>query len=119
MHTRAVVCAAVAAFLGNAAAAAPVRPPERYDHAHPALVIVEQDYYKVDPFCRSMFPRSKFPAATDTHRVLGCADIGDGVGPCRIFVPRSGEGRISIEARADIVRHERAHCNGWPADHPR
>jgi hypothetical protein len=33
-------------------------------------------------------------------------------------VPRSGERFISETRRAEIIRHERAHCNGWPGHHP-
>jgi hypothetical protein len=101
-----------------AALAGTQEPPARYDHAHPSLRILERDYYDVDPICRVMFPRTRFPLATDTHRILGCAGIGDGNRPCWIIVPRSGEGFVSEERRAEIVRHERAHCNGWPSDHP-
>jgi hypothetical protein len=101
-----------------AALAGTQEPPARYDHPHPSLRILERDYYDVDPICRVMFPRTRFPLATDTHRILGCAGIGDGHRQCWIIVPRSGEGFVSEERRAEIIRHERAHCNGWPSDHP-
>ncbi len=116
---RIIIAAAAALALCGTAGAAPEAPPAHYDHAHPALIIVEEDFRQIDPVCRDMFPRSKFPAATETHRITGCADIGDGSRPCRIFVPRAGEGVISAEHRAAIIRHERAHCNGWPANHTR
>ncbi len=110
---------AASVLLLGSAVAAPSKPPKRYDHAHPALVIVQKPYRKIDPLCRSMFPRSQFPAATETHRISGCADIGDGRRPCRIFVPKKSEGIISAAHWAAIVRHERAHCNGWASHHPR
>jgi hypothetical protein len=71
----------------------------------------------VDPICRSLFPRSRFPAATETHRITGCGEVSDGRRLCRIIVPKQGEGRITEEHRAAIIRHERAHCNGWSASH--
>ena len=112
--------AVLAAFLvlSGIAAAVPSKPPKRYDHAHAALIIVQKPYRKVDPLCRAMFPRSRFPAATETHRIAGCAEVGDGRRPCRIFVPKRGEGIITEAHRAAIIRHERAHCNGWPSHHP-
>lgn len=116
-HMRVAVAAFAVLALWSSAKAAPEPPPPRYDKAHPALVIIEKNYLDIDPVCRTMFPRSKFPAATETHRITGCADLGDGSRPCRIFVPRAGEGMISAEHRAAIIRHERAHCNGWPANH--
>jgi hypothetical protein len=116
---RTIIAALAGVSLSGAALAAPQPPPERFDHAHPALIIVERDYRAVDPVCRQMFPRSKFPAATETHRITGCAEIGDGQRPCHIWVPRADEGVISAEHRAAIVRHETAHCNGWPSNHAR
>ena len=116
---RIILAASAAIALCSAAKAAPEPPPAKYDHAHPALIIVEKGYRQIDPLCRNMFPRSRFPAATETHRITGCAEIGDGSRPCRIFVPRAGEGIITKQHRAAIIRHERAHCNGWPANHAR
>ena len=110
-------CAALLMLSGGVAVADQVVPPAHYDHWHPALVIQEMDFYEVDPLCRGRFPRSNFPPVTGSQRIMGCADIGDGTEPCRIVVPRLG-GNVSDERRAMIIRHERAHCNGWPANHP-
>lgn len=114
---RIMPAALAATVVCGTAAAAPSQPPERYDRAHPNLVIVERNYREIDPLCREMFPRSRFPAATETHRITGCADIGNGTRACRIFVPQAGEGVISADHRSAIIRHETAHCNGWPASH--
>lgn len=115
-----VLPAAFAALVAASlpAVADPAGPPSRYNHPHPALIVVEKSFRRIDPLCRSMFPRSRFPAATETHRITGCADIGNGRSPCRIFVPKRGEGVISERRRAALIRHERAHCNGWPSSHP-
>ena len=115
------VLPALAAFvlLCGSAAGEPSKPPKRYDHRHPALIVVEQTFRKIDPLCRAMFPRNRFPAATETHRITGCGEIGDGRQPCRILVPKRGEGVISEAHRRAIIRHETAHCNGWPSHHPR
>jgi hypothetical protein len=104
--------------LAPAALAGTQAPPVRYDHPHPSLRILQRDYLAVDPICRAMFPRTRFPLATNTHRILGCAQVGDGERPCWIVVPRAGEGLISEAQRAEIIRHEQGHCNGWPGDHP-
>lgn len=111
-----VACAALL-LSGSHTFADQVEPPARYDHWHPALVIEEKNFFDVDPLCRGRFPRSNFPPVTGSQRIMGCADIGNGVEPCRIVVPMIG-GNVSAERQALIIRHERAHCNGWPADHP-
>ncbi len=117
---RAILAALAALLLLNSSAAAEVsKPPKRYDRAHPALIVVQKSYRGIDPLCRAKFPRSRFPAVTDTHRITGCAEIGNGRRPCRIFVPKRGEGVISERRIAAIIRHERALCNGWPSHHPR
>ena len=118
MHAGIATGLIAAALLCPSAAFATQAPPARFDHPHPSLQILERDYLDVDPICRVMFPRARFPLATNTHRILGCAEVGDGKRPCWIIVPRTGEGLISEEGRAEIIRHERAHCNGWPSDHP-
>lgn len=105
-------------LLSGQASAEPKEPPARFDRPHPDMQIVERDYRAVDPACRRMFRSGYFPAATDKHRVTGCAMIGDGQAPCWIIVPRPGERVIPEAHRGKIVRHERAHCNGWPSSHP-
>lgn len=91
-------------------------PPARYDRAHPDLRVERFAYLDVDPQCRKAFPKTKLPAATDTHRITGCAPVSDGKLPCFVMMPRRGDlPPAHLEA---IFRHERAHCNGWPADHP-
>lgn len=109
---------AAAVWCAPGAALAAQAPPAHYDHPHQSLRILERPYYDVDPLCRKIFPRARFPAATETHRVLGCAGIGDGVRPCWIIVPKQGERFVMESRRAEIIRHERAHCNGWPGNHP-
>ncbi len=53
-----------------------------------------------------------------------CAPIGgEKPGQCTITLPRVGtwftQGRIDEAGYRALIRHERAHCNGWPANHPR
>lgn len=38
-----------------------------------------------------------------------------GPGYCRIYLPKEASGAVLAALR----RHEIAHCNGWPAHHPR
>ena len=66
--------------------------PARYDHAFKGKVIIhEMDACK------------------------GCSGFTHGArnGVCEIYVVRSGNWIESV-----VIRHELAHCNGWPANHP-
>lgn len=102
------------ALVSTVAAADPILPPPvRYDHAHPAMTVKE--VMAVDTACRATFPA--FGPARGNHAILGCAEVGDGRKPCLAIVPRLH--MVTPERWAAIVRHERSHCNGWPADHPR
>jgi len=50
------------------------------------------------------------------YQALGCAKVNPG--RCFIMIPKVS-GKISAKMQSEIRRHEIAHCNGWPADHPR
>jgi len=116
---RAILAAMAALLLLSSYAAAGVtKPPKRYDHAYRGLIIVEKSYGGIDLFCRARFPGSRFRAASGKGRITGCAEIGNGRRPCRIYVPKRG-GVITDAYRTAVIRHERAHCNGWPSSHPR
>ena len=68
--------------------------PSRYDHPFKGRVEVEMN----NAPCSGM---------------EGCTIVGGQHGVCHIYV--SPTHKLPIEL---ILRHERAHCNGWPADHP-
>jgi hypothetical protein len=101
----------LACFLGFAAPAAaqgvPLVPPAEFDMPYPGqtdLTIVDSS--NVVNECSTDTFRAPFGTA-------GCAWVESGT--CHIVValhsPRANVG--------DLIRHERGHCNGWPADHPR
>ena len=74
-----------------------IAPPERYDHPYSGPEIVQ------------MLTIGQIKAI--------CGDWADACSwldgrTCRILLPVGG-------LRLDFVkRHEEAHCNGWPPDHP-
>lgn len=45
--------------------------------------------------------------------VGGCAQPHEG--GCTIIMPSHGPSKEYLQR---LYRHERGHCNGWPADHP-
>jgi hypothetical protein len=109
--------AAIAAFVlvsGMAEAFTVDPPPARYDRAHPNLIIVETARGKVRSMCGRLLGHRNFERSGRLH---ACASIGDGRSPCVVVLPKAGEG-ISKGDRQALLRHERAHCNGWPGYHP-
>jgi len=79
----------------------PQLPPARFDHAYRGHL--EARYgseQQLQQWCGM--------------NVRACARPR-GKGGCIIFLPSSGHPQIVAALR----RHEIAHCNGWPADHPR
>jgi hypothetical protein len=108
--------AAVVLVAGTAAQALTVdRPPARYDHTHPNLLIVETRHSQVPDMCRRLLGHWHFARHGRLH---ACASIGDGRSPCLVVLPRVGANGITKGVRQALLRHERAHCNGWPGHHP-
>lgn len=89
-------------------------PPEQYDHPHRNLVILEVGHFDVRRTCSKLFGRRNFGML---GRIHACTAVGDGVAPCLVILPKAGEAGISKRDRDALLRHERAHCNGWPGDH--
>jgi hypothetical protein len=86
-----------------ARAAAELEPPAKYDHPYDGEVeerVVSEA--EVRTVCTSM--------GTD-HLVAACSWQNDGT--CYIVIPNDGQAPVDT-----YRRHEIAHCNGWPADHP-
>jgi hypothetical protein len=89
-------------------------PPAHYDRPHPNLVILETGHADIRTMCNRLFGRRNFESSGRLH---ACAAVGDGRSPCMVVLPKAGEG-ISKRDRSALLRHERAHCNGWPGHHP-
>jgi hypothetical protein len=84
---------------------AELEPPARYNHPYGGPVderVVSAA--QVRALCMSI-GTSPFAAA--------CSVVGED-GACHIILPYDGQAPVSI-----YRRHEIAHCNGWPPDHPR
>jgi hypothetical protein len=43
--------------------------------------------------------------------IAACSFVDDGT--CYMVLPSDGQTSVAV-----YRRHETAHCNGWPADHP-
>lgn len=86
------------AFIGYSV---PLHPPARFDHPHPNMVVKHFSPSEVDRLCRRIGAKAPKP-------IKGCA-AGDRRG-CLVILPHG--------ASAAVLRHERAHCNGWPKSHP-
>ena len=81
-----------------------LEPPARYSHPYDGPVDERvMPLAEVRALCASVGASGPFVA---------CAWVSDGV--CYIVLPNNGRAPVSI-----YRRHEVAHCNGWPENHPR
>lgn len=89
-------------------------PPSRYDHAYDGEVIVSQ--ISTEPRLREICQHFGVPLRS-TSVVLACAFVHRD--RCYIFsVPEKDLETWGASVKM-VLKHERAHCNGWPANHPR
>jgi hypothetical protein len=83
---------------------AALEPPAQYNHPYNGQVVERvMPETEVRSVCMSM--------GLD---LLTVACSWYSAGTCYIVLPNDGQAPI-----ATFRRHEIAHCNGWPADHPR
>lgn len=82
-------------------------PPARYDHTpRRPMVVREYPRHKVGEICGML----------TKVRADGCA-LPDWRGTCIVYMPPRAS--LSPARWTALLRHERGHCNGWPAHHPR
>lgn len=82
-------------------------PPARYlQHEAPAVVI-NYPPDVVEQVCRRWGSRE-----------AACAFI-NGVGRCVIVIPTERDWLGAPWTYPLVLQHEHAHCNGWPANHPK
>ena len=93
----------VAGFIGSALvgpAFAYLDPPARYDHPNKNALVkwtTREEIYRI--------------CSRHGEQPVGCALIAQHGKRCFVLVTHTFD-----DAR--LLRHEIAHCNGWPADHP-
>jgi hypothetical protein len=104
-----IAVAVVAAVVMSAASERYLRymvklePPAQYNHPYDGRVDERvMPVAEVRALCKSVGASGPFVA---------CAWVSDGV--CHIVLPNDGQAPVST-----YRRHEIAHCNGWPANHP-
>jgi hypothetical protein len=88
-----------------------IYPPQQYDHTYSGKL--EIIYTKTaEEMARHCPPNSH-------GQRLGCARRNyPSEGHCFIVIAPAAELEAIGYSEPTIVRHENAHCNGWPADHP-
>ncbi|MGQ0740946.1 MAG: hypothetical protein ACT4OG_01435 [Alphaproteobacteria bacterium] len=97
----------LAVAFGTPAGASTFLPPSNYDRPYPGLLrVVTLPYWTVSKRC-GVRPY-------DGHRAEACAFRGPNT--CLIVLPEVAE--VGEEEAALLLRHEIAHCNGWPHHHP-
>ena len=81
-----------------------LEPPAQYNHPYDGPVVeLVMPVAEVRALCASQGA---------SPRGVACSWVSDGT--CYIVLPSDEQVPIST-----YRRHETAHCNGWPADHPR
>ena len=99
----------------NAGRNAPVwNPPARYDHPyHGKLTVLRLPQWHVYQACKKLFAKHEVDANAYPGQ-KGCA-INLSKSECLVVVIRE---KFVVTKPKDALRHEIAHCNGWPAHHP-
>ena len=88
-----------------------IPPPAIYDHAYKGRLAVQQgSMAQVEHYCHAM------QGIVSPYRALGCSKVDEH--SCFVMIPKIG-GPVTASIQAQIRHHELAHCNGWPANHPR
>lgn len=90
------------AFASEAAFAAPLIPPKRFDHAYAGPMDVRE--IDRDNVWQECSHDGRFEMRKD---VAGCSSVREGV--CTIHLAMQTK-RAPVKS---ILRHEIAHCNGW------
>jgi hypothetical protein len=98
-----IVVAVVAFVVSRVRYLAQLEPPAQYNHQYAGWVDERvMPVAEVRALCTSVGASGPFVA---------CAWVSDGV--CHIVLPNDERAPVST-----YRRHEIAHCNGWPANHP-
>jgi hypothetical protein len=98
-----IVVAVVAFVVSRVRYLAGLEPPAQYNHQYAGRVDERvMPVAEVRALCTSVGASGPFVA---------CAWVSDGV--CHIVLPNDERAPVST-----YRRHEIAHCNGWPANHP-
>ena len=82
-------------------------PPPQFDRPNPAVEIREVPYNRVHLECGGR-------KALGEWRTEGCAYTH--MSPPLIIIPTASS--VGKRKHACLLRHELAHINGWPHDHP-
>ena len=91
-------------YVNEARYEAKLEPPEQYNHPYNGQVVERVvPVAEARTLCMSM--------GAD---LLGVACSWQSNGTCNIILPNDEHAPV-----ATFHRHEIAHCNGWPANHPR
>ena len=88
-------------------------PPEQYDKPFTAgpVIVVRGDEKLMSQMC----PKTAFPITLGCHVKLGSTTPNP---VCFLVIAKDEILAAQGWNYGQLRRHERAHCNGWPADHP-
>ena len=91
-------------------------PPPKWDHPfHGKMEKRIVPYGNAAKLCQKLNPEGGSPDSVDGRPLFGCQFWRGST--CVIvysFDPKGKDQKMS----SNVFRHERAHCNGWPSNHP-
>ena len=91
-------------------------PPPKWDHPFSGKMIEHLvPYGKAAALCRELNPEGDHPNMVSGRKLYGCAFWRGET--CEIVYSYDPTG-LDKRMASNVFRHERAHCNGWPSDHP-
>jgi hypothetical protein len=98
-------------LLATEASAQVITPPPKNDVPYKGKLTVRVlPLDKVHPNCIAQ------GAAPSSWPYLACARVR--LGTCLVILPEVG-GKMTASVQAALRRHELAHCNWWPPNHPK
>jgi hypothetical protein len=112
---KSIAIASLFVLAGTAAQAQskfPIIPPPEFDVPYKGelTITVLPTQEEVGRRCNTNPPQA---------RRLGCAASSAWRDKCEILIVADKVFKGLDYTKAEIMRHELAHCNGWPGDHPR
>jgi|SRR6516225_2585647 len=93
-------------------------PPAKYDYPFPGILMVQR--LSLDEISKICLPKHHTGCALTLNTDNGVY-LNNRTGnrtACIAIVANDADLRAEHVRFNDVLRHEIAHCNGWPADHP-
>jgi len=93
-------------------------PPAEYDKPYEGLLMFQrQKPEDIKKLCAGQFACAMVISTYNDGKQWAISQTGNRVG-CIILLPPDNIIKAARQEPKDVIRHETAHCNGWPPNHP-